>query len=390
MSGFMTVLQKECLDNLRDRRAMISSSLLAVLGPIGFVGLMAFVLNSALGKSEAPLELTVTGAEHAPKLVAFLERENTDIKAVTIEDPASAVRNGDETLILSIPADYGERFGEGKPLALPLVYDSSAFGPAQRNYRRAQRLVNRYSATLGQLRLSVRGINPSITAPVNVQEVDVSSPAARALTLLSSIPYLLIVVVFMGGFYLAIDTTAGERDNHSLEPLLIQPISRAELVLGKLTATAVFGAFSLTLFLIVLAFALPIVPFHKVGMSLSFGLSQGVAAFLICLPLVFTAAGLLTLAASYAKSYKEAQTYLGLLLIIPTMPVLITQFMDLESRWWLFLIPSQSQASLVSNIITGEVIEPLHVALSVVSTLVLGVVFAWLAIRLYSTERILG
>ena len=369
---------------------MLSSSLLAVLGPISFVGLMAFVLDSALGKSEAPLDLTVTGAEHAPQLIAFLERENTNITAVTIDDPAGAVRNGKETLVLSIPEDYGERFAQGQSLALPLVYDSSAFGPARRNYSRARGLIARYSATLGQLRLSVRGINPGITAPVNVQEVDVSSPAARALTLLSSIPYLLIVVVFMGGFYLAIDTTAGERDNHSLEPLLIQPIKRAELVLGKLSATAVFGAFALTLFLTVLALALPIVPFHKVGMSLSFGFRQGLAAFLICLPLVFAAAGLLTLAASYAKSYKEAQTYLGLLLIIPTMPVLITQFMDLEPHWWLFLIPSQSQASLVSQIITGEAVEPLHVLLSASATLLLGALFAWLAIRLYSTERILG
>lgn len=390
MSGLLTVLRKECIDNLRDRRALLSSSLLAILGPVALVAFMSFVLDSALGKSEAPLALTVSGAEHAPQLIAYLERENTDIKAVTLEDPAAAVRDGQETLVLSIPEDYGERFATGQPLALPLVFDSSAFGPSRSNFARANSLLYRYSATIGQLRLSLRGIAPSVTQPINVQEVDVSSPAARALTLLSSVPYLLVLVVFMGGFYLAIDTTAGERDNHSLEPLLIQPISRAQLVLGKLLATAVFGTLALALFLVVLALALPMVPFHKVGMSLTFGPLQAVSALLICLPLVLTAAGLLTLAASYAKSYKEAQTYLGLLLIVPTMPVLITQFMDLELSWWLMLIPSQSQASLVSQIIIGEPVNGFYVGLSVLSSLLVGALFGWLAVRLYSTERILG
>ncbi|MEM1435568.1 MAG: ABC transporter permease, partial [Pseudomonadota bacterium] len=129
MSGLLTVLRKECIDNLRDRRALLSSSLLAILGPVALVAFMSFVLDSALGKSEAPLALTVSGAEHAPQLIAYLERENTDIKAVTLEDPAAAVRDGWETLVLSIPQDYGERFATGQPLALPLVFDSSAFGP---------------------------------------------------------------------------------------------------------------------------------------------------------------------------------------------------------------------------------------------------------------------
>ncbi|MEM9743578.1 MAG: ABC transporter permease [Pseudomonadota bacterium] len=390
MNGFLTVLRKECLDNVRDRRSIISSLTLALLGPVFFVGLMAFVLNTTLGKSDAPLELTVMGSENAPGLIDYLERENTIINEASFDDAADAVRDGTESLILVIPESFGEQFASGKPLALPLIYDSSSFGPTRRNYGRARDIIRRYAATIGQLRLSVRGVAPSITQPLRVQEVDVSSPAARALQLLSSLPYLLIVVVFMGGFYLALDTTAGERDNHSLEPLLIQPISRASLVLGKLASTATFGALALIAFLVMLAVSLPLVPFHKVGMSLSFGPLQGAQAFFVCLPLVFMAAALLTLAASYAKSYKEAQTYLGLLLIVPTAPILITQFMDFEPSAWLMLIPSQSQASLVSQILIGESLEPLHVLLSVAATLLIGMLFSLMAIRLYSTERILG
>jgi sodium transport system permease protein len=386
----LIVLRKECLDNLRDRRTMISSFSIAALGPLLFVVLMSFVLNNALGESEEPLALTVTGSEHAPALMDYLRRQNTDLTETTIEDAEQAVRDGDESMVLRIPADYAERFSAGQAIALDLVYDSSNFGSSNRTFSTARGLLNQYTSTLGSLRLAMRGIDPAVVRPINVQQVDVSSPAERALMLMSTLPYLLILAVFMGGFYLAIDTTAGERENKSLESLLIQPISRPALVLGKMGATGVFGMLVLILFLTVFALSVPLIPFHKVGMRLDFGLVQAIKVFLVCLPLIVLAAGLLTLVASYAKSYKEAQTYLSLLILIPTMPVIITQFLDLDVTWWLMMIPSQSQATLVSLIIAREPLVPLHILLSAVVTLIVGVFFAWLAIRLYSKERILG
>ncbi|MFK7912985.1 MAG: ABC transporter permease [Pseudomonadales bacterium] len=390
MSKILTVLKKECIDNFRDRRTIISSFALAALGPLGFVLLMTFVLDSALGKSDEPLELTVMGAAYAPSLVSFLERKNTTLTFTELEDADQSVRDGDETLILRIPADFGERFDAGQAIALDLIYDSSDIGPARRQFNRARGMINEHARTLGQLRLALRGISPVVVAPFGVQEVDVSSPAARALTILSTVPYLLIVVVFMGGFYLAIDTTAGERENKSLEPLLAQPVSRRELVLGKMGATSVFGVLVLILFLFVFTVAVPLVPFHKVGMRLDFGATDALQVFVICLPLVMLAAALLTVVASFAKSYKEAQTYLSLLIFIPTMPIIITQFLDLELQWWLMLIPSQSQATLSSLVLAGEPVPALYLAISALTTVLLAALLAWVAIRLYSKERILG
>ncbi|MEM1229851.1 MAG: ABC transporter permease [Pseudomonadota bacterium] len=386
----LIVLRKECIDNLRDRRTMISSFSIAALGPLLFVVLMGFVLNNALGESEEALELTVTGGEHAPALIDFLSRNHTELDLKAIDDPEQAVRNGDESLVLRIPDNYAERFSAGRPIALDLIYDSSNFGASNSTFRRARGLLSQYAGTLGSLRLAMRGVDPAVVQPLSVQQVDVSSPAERALMLMSTLPYLLILAVFMGGFYLAIDTTAGERENKSLESLLIQPVSRRALVLGKMGATGIFGMLVLLLFLIVFAFSVPFIPFHKVGMRLDFGALEGLKVFAVCLPLIVLAAGLLTLVASYAKSYKEAQTYLSLLILIPTMPVIVTQFLDLERTWWLMMIPSQSQATLVTQIIAREPIEPLHVALSATVTLLVGALFAWLAIRLYSRERILG
>ena len=390
MRKVLTVLKKECVDNFRDRRTIISSFALAALGPLGFVLLMSFVLDNALGNSDKALELTVVGADHAPSLIDFLERKNTKLKFTELDDPDAAVRNADESLVLNIPPEFGARFDAGQAIALELIYDSSDIGPSRREFSRARRMINEHARTLGQLRLTLRGISPVVVQPFNVQEVDVSSPAARALTILSTVPYLLIMVVFMGGFYLAIDTTAGERENKSLEPLLAQPVSRTELVLGKMGATSVFGVLVLILFLAVFTASVPLVPFHKVGMRLDFSATDALLILLICVPLVLLAAALLTVVASYAKSYKEAQTYLSLMIIIPTMPIIITQFMDLELQWWLMLIPSQGQATLASLVLAGEPVPLSYIAISATITLLLAALLGRVAIHLYSKERILG
>ncbi|MDP6374223.1 MAG: ABC transporter permease [Pseudomonadales bacterium] len=389
MKGLATVLKKECIDNLRDRRTIISSFSLAILGPALFVGMMAFVLNTALGEALDPVKITAVGSDNAPRLMAYLERKNTEITRAELADPRQSVRDGDHDLVLVIPDDYQARYRKGEINALALIHDSSGLGRSKRDMSRARALIAAYGQVIGALRLELRGIDTSIVSPIVVQERNVASPAARALTILATLPYLLVLVVFMGGFYLAIDTTAGEREHGSLEPLLTQPVSRAELVLGKLGATVCFAAMSLVLFLLSFWIAVPFVPLERIGMVLKVGLVDCVVMFLVCIPLMVFAAALLAVVASFAKSYKEAQTYLSIVILVPTMPLIITQLMNVETSTWLMFVPSLSQATLVSDVITGEIIEPLHFLISAVSTAVLACLLAYLAVALYRKERIL-
>lgn len=389
MRSLAIVLAKECRDNIRDRRTIISSLSLALLGPALFAGLMTLVLNTTLGEAREPFELAVAGAGNAPGLLAYLERQNVEIVRVNSDAPRALVEKGQHALLLVIDPDYGERFRVGAINSLALVYDSSGMGTTRRNAMLTRQYVHAYAQKLGSLRLQLRGIEPKITAPIVVEEVDTASPAARALTLLATLPYLLVLVIFMGGFYLAIDATAGEREHGSLEPLLAQPISRLQLVLGKIAAAALFSALSLALFLTSLALSLPFVPLHKVGMSLALGLGDAIRMFALCLPLVLLAAALLTVVASFARSYKEAQTYLTAVILVPTLPLIVTQLTNLETNAWLMLIPSLSQADLVTAIIRGEQLPWTHVAASVVGTAGLGAALTWLAVRMYQRERIL-
>ena len=269
------------------------------------------------------------------------------------------------------------------------MHDSSKFGDATRNYAQLSAMLRGYSGLIGRMRLQVRGVAPEIIDPINVQTLDTASPAARALSVLASFPYLLVLVIFMGGFYLAIDTTAGERDHGSLEPLLTQPVERPALVLGKLGATSAFSLLALMTFLIIFAFAVPFVPFHRIGMSLTFGPGKVLMIIALCTPLILLAAALLTVVASFAKSFKEAQTYLSVVIFIPTLPLIITGIMGVDPTTWLMLIPSLSQSLLVSEILSDGVIEPLWPVLSAVTTLLLAALFYLLATRLYRSERLL-
>lgn len=388
--SFKVVLAKECLDNVRDRRALISSFSLAILGPVFFVGIMVFVLERALGESDDAIDFTVVGAQYAPQLMAYLTQQNTNIEEVVSDTPKDLVSQGKNDLVLVINPNYAQRYASGGINTLILIHDSSDMSSTRRNLAQLRNHIGTYSQTIGLLRLQLRGIDPSLSRPIITKELDVASPAARALTILASLPYFLVLVIFMGGFYLAIDTTAGEREHGSLEPLLTQPISRGQLVMGKIAATMVFGAASLLVFLISLYLTVPFVPFERIGMALEIGFAQLLPVFIISLPLILFAASLLTVVASFAKSYKEAQTYLTMVILVPTLPLLFAQLTNVETTLAIMFVPSLSQSNLMADLIKGEDVEALHILVSMATTTVYGALLAWLAIRLYKHERILG
>jgi sodium transport system permease protein len=389
MTGFWVVLAKECRDNLRDRRTILAAFSLALLGPAMFAALMAFVLDSTLGGSRDSFRIAVTGADFAPRLIEYLGRQNVEIDPVDLADPRQAVREGRESLVLVIEPDYGERFETGQINVVTLVHDSSEMGTARRNFALARQMIAQYGQKLGLLRVQLRGVDPAVLNPIRVGEIDTASPAARAVSILGVLPYLLVLVVFMGGFYLAIDATAGEREHGSLEPLLSQPISRTALVLGKVAAASVFSAASTVLFLVGLALSIPWVPLHRVGMSLALDAPTCVAIFAVCVPLILLGAALLTVVASFARSYKEAQTYLTIVILVPTLPLIVTQMLDLEQSAHLMLVPSLSQASLITDLIKGERISASHIALSMGATTLVAALLAWLAVWLYRREKML-
>jgi sodium transport system permease protein len=202
--------------------------------------------------------------------------------------------------------------------------------------------------------------------------------------------YFFIFALLLGGMYLAIDSTAGERERGSLEPLLTLPVTRGRLILGKIMATCLFMMLSLGLSLAAFYFALPFMPLKELGMTPNFGPAVVLDAFLLLLPFVLVGAALMTLVASFTKSYREAQTWLSVLMLAPTLPILVVSILQLKPRMEYMFVPSLSQHLLLVDLIKNEALDRTNVLISVASTLVFGILLTWVCARLYRREGLLG
>ncbi len=389
--GLLTVFTKEVLDNLRDRRTLLSALFFGPLfGPVFFSIIMSMTLELAISDSEKPLALPVIGAAHAPNLIGFLEQNNVRPQSLPANTSARAVvRSGEQPLVLVIPDSFATAFTSGEPALLQVVTDKSD-RDSGKDVARISAVLESYQKRISLLRLQARGVSPAVAVPVLIEELDVSTPSGRSILVLGMVTYFLFFATLMGGLYLAIDSTAGERERGSLEPLLTLPVSRAHLLGGKLAATCAFMVLSLLLTLIAFAFSLSYIPLEEVDMSANFGPEVVAKAFLIVLPFVVFGAALLTLVASFTRSYKEAQSYLSFVLLVPTLPIVFAGLYALESSASLMLVPSLSQHLLITELMRGEALNFTHAAISVLSTLGLGGLLGLIAGRLYGREGILG
>lgn len=394
MSAIGVVWRKEVLDNVRDRRTMFSTLLFGPLfAPLMFTVMIQIVVNRTVASAEERLEVPMIGIEQAPNLEAFLAARGIDPAKShgleSLEDAAAAVRSGEQGVVLVLDNSYGEVFSSGRAARLTLVIDRSS----SRDNQRIQRLsgvLRGYANQLGSLRLLARGVNPSVMQPLLIDEYDVSTPTGRSALLLGVLTYFLLFATLMGGMYLAIDTTAGERERKSLEPLLTTPVTRASLLLGKIGATVSFMLLSLALALVGFMIALQHLPLERLGMSSGFSPGTALAAFALLAPFALLGAVLMTLVASFTKSYREAQTYLGLLLLVPTLPVAIATILSVQATRALMWVPSMSQHLLITALIKNDPVDPLMVLQSTVSTVLYAGLLCLVAIRLYKREALLG
>ncbi|MBP7692669.1 MAG: ABC transporter permease [Anaerolineales bacterium] len=388
MQPIWVVFQKEVVDNLRDRRTLGSAIFGALLGPL-LILLLIIILGQAFFKEagDKALVLPVIGAEHAPNLVQFLEQQNATLVPGPA-DPETAVRNGDVELVLVIPEDYPADFGAGQPAAVQIVADSSRQS-ASLAVNRTRSLLDAYSRQISALRLVARGVSPAVIQPLTVQNVDTATPQSQVLIFLNALPYFLMFALFSGGAGVIIDSTAGERERGSLEPLLINPATRRAVVLGKLLAALPFAGGVLLITLAAYAVIFNLIPLEDfIGFRLSIDPLALASIFLVCLPMIVLASALQMIIATFARNFKEAQTYVGFLPLIPALPGLGLAFIPLKAELWTMLIPTFGQQLLINQLMRAEPISTVNVLISAVVTLLLAILLIGVSIRLYEREQI--
>ncbi len=384
----LIVLWKEIVDNLRDRQTVFYALLFGpILLPLIIGGGLVASLKQATVSFDQPAALAVSHAERAPILMEFLYSNNFDIETAPPEKENS-VRRGDVALILEIPEDFATSLRDGQPAPLTIFVNDGDKHSAK-EARKLNSVLNAYSQTINALRMQHRGIDPSVFNSINVRLEDVSSDGFRGQILASILPFLLIVAMVMGGFYLAIDTTAGERERLSLEPLLSLPIARYKLVLGKYLAVLFFVGISSVLTAVSLYLVFRFLSPEAAGGILSFDAPTITTAWLLASPLIFFISAVLMTVAATTRSTKEAQTYLGLLMVFPMAPFFILQFVNIKSANLTMTLPMLSQYQLLERVVLKDSINATHIGLSVAGTSLSAALLYYLAVRLYSREKVL-
>lgn len=384
----IAVFKKEILENLRDRRVVINTLIIAPLfGPLILALVMSFVIKQSIDRAEADLELPVIGAEHAPNFIAYLKRRGVTITEAP-ENPEHAVRNEGEEVILRIPDTFADEWNAGLPARAELLADFSQqyAGPTR---ERVRALVEGYSRQIGAVRLQLRGISPDLNTPIQLQTVDLSTPEARGGMVLAFLPYIILAAMLVGAMHIAIDTTAGERERKSLEPLLINPLPRWQIMAGKLGATTLFSLISLALTLVALIYAMGFLPTEQMDMVLNLDYQVIVTVFVLFIPLALLGAALLTILAAFAKSFREAQTYMSMVMIIPMIPSFWFMLNPTRTELWMTTIPFLSQAVMTLDLVRGESIQPMWMLVSFLSTLTAALLLAVLAGTLYNRPKLI-
>jgi sodium transport system permease protein len=393
MRTLFTVFFKEFLDNLRDRRTILSAILFGPLfGPLLFGVMISRMLEQSVVEADEPVKITISGSSYAPGLVHFLESQNVQLtkKELTEDQARAAVRTERNTpVVVMVPEDYPALFLAARPAPV-LLFADSADSQNRKIADRARQFLGAYGSTIAQQRLQIRGINPTIAVPVAVNEIDVATPTGRAVVVLGFMTYFLLFALLMGGLYLAIDSTAGERERGSLEALLSLPVSRSALVGGKIMATCAYMCISLALSLAAFVVAFKFVPLERIGMSANLTFGTAAVFFLICLPFVPLGATLMTFVASFTRTYREAQTYLSFVLLVPTLPIAFASIYSLKTKASLMFIPSLSQHLLMTSILKDETVSVLDVLVSASASIGLAAILFALTARHWRRETMLG
>ena len=384
------IVEKEIVDNLRDRRSVGNALFAVLINPLLYVVLFGFLNRTFSEQAERPLSLPVMGAANAPNLVQFLDQNNVDITAAP-EDAEEAVRRGDLAVVLVIPDDFGEAFTRGAPAQVRLlVDDSNQSGSIAAS--RAQSLISQYSNQIGSLRLLARGVSPAVSNAVPVEWVSTTAGTGSVddNIVLNLLPVVMMTAVFYGGFYLAVDATAGERERKSLEPLLLNPVPRREFVIGKFLAvfafTLVATFLATALFLVLLG--IPQVQ-EFTNIQLNVGWNVILAAVGLIIPVAFMAVALEMLVASYARSVKEAQTYTQLIAFAGFLPSLFLSVLPIRPQEWMYLIPTIGQLYFITDMSRGLPLDTMQVVACSLLTAAIGAVALLAAMRLYNREQII-
>jgi len=386
LAQLVIVCRKELRDSFRDRRALGSIVFSVLIGPI----LIAFMMNRLVDQQRDAdtLRVPVVGAANAPALVEWLaHQDGVDV----VDGPADveqAVREQREALVLIVPDDFARHFRDSEPAPLQLVSDGSR-NDVRPVVQRVRALLQQYSGEIASLRLIVRGVSPAAVQPLALQEIEVSTAQQRAAQILGFIPMFIMVAGFVAGMQIATDSTAGERERGSLEPLLVNPAPRGAIVAGKWLAASLAAFLGVVLTTLLCAQMPRVLPLEDMGIRLDLDAPSIGNILLIGLPFCLFSASLQTTVATLARSFKEAQSYMGVLILLPMVPGIMGALYPLGSAAWMYAVPMLGPYVLLTGVIGGGVPDIGALLAMAGTSLTAAAVLVHVTTRLFRSEHVI-
>jgi len=349
-----TIFLKEPRDAVRDRRTwMIALFISTLSGPVVFMLVSNFV--SGVEEKVARREVVVDHPEYAPTLVNFLQRAGATVVTAPADYRAQVRRGTLGNAVFAPPADFEKRLERGESVAVEVVFDDS-HDKAQAVVRASMRLLSGFNREAGVQRLLARGVSPQLLAPIELAESNLAPGQARGAQLLFIVPWAALMVSVFGALSVAIDVTAGERERGSLEPLLGNPLDTGALVTGKWGVVMVYSVVIVVLTMAGFMVSMRFITSETLAAVMQLQWREVAIFVALLLPFAGLMAALNMLAATFGRTYKEAQTYVSYLAMAVQFSAIVPVFLTVRDAPWQKFVPAIAQLTVLLRSLRGETV----------------------------------
>ncbi len=357
------VFLKELLDALRDRRTLAVVLLSSVaMGPL-VLTLISILSADGQRRAEAR-EVVVQGQERAPTLMNYIARQTYTVKTPVADYEAQLQAGKLSHPVVVVPENFEADLAAGLT-PLVEVWASSTSRHAQAGAGAAMALLRGFNEEQAGLRLAVRGVAPSLLEAIRVEERDLAQAGAGAAALANMLPFMVLMAVLYGALTAGLDTTAGERERGSLEPLLMTPAPRWALVAGKWGAVAAVALLVGLLACLSLLVTPALLRNDVLATMFRFGPFEALLFFLLLAPLAGAAAALLMAVAIRCHTVKEAQANVAVVMLAMSLLPMVSLFSSSGEAGWHLWVPALAQTTLMGRLLKGESIGALDATVPV-------------------------
>ena len=369
MNVLFAIVRKELKDALRDRRTLMTALFSSLLGAPLILLVFSTVLSQVESQEDKRIVLAV-GMQHAPQLENFILRQGYQIKPAPIDYEAKSRSKEIDQPVLIIPDDFEEKITHGDKVSMEVAYDTSNRN-AEFGVRPLRRLLDAYVQEMMVMNLTMRGISTELLQLVDIKERYLQKAEERKTSVTEMLPMMVLMAIVVGGMYAAIDTTAGERERGSLEPLMMNPVNGWQLAVGKWSAVALV---SMGVVVLTIGSFFPsqwLIKNDTLRAEFQFGIKDAIWFLIVLLPLAASVAAMQIAVALDCKSYKEAQVRNQIVsMFIPFVSLIPIMFPGREPSWFQW-IPVLAQNQMMNQVLKGEALNTVAVAIALVVCVVM-------------------